>query len=97
MTVLSTTALSAHADPQQVPQPASGQQRSDNDELDEIVVTGSRIARPDDERLQPTTIIAKTTTLAFESVKILWAPSYAMSAFYTNVPTGLTGVIRKGD
>jgi iron complex outermembrane recepter protein len=58
MTVLSATVLSAHADPQQVPQAASGQQRSDNDELDEIVVTGSRIARPDDERPQPTTIIS---------------------------------------
>lgn len=57
MTVLSATPFCAHADPQQVPPPVSGQQRSDNDELDEIVVTGSRIARPDDERLQPTTII----------------------------------------
>jgi hypothetical protein len=48
---LSTAVPSAKADPQQVPQPASGQRTPDNDELHEILVTGSRIARPDDERL----------------------------------------------
>ncbi len=57
VTVLGAALPSAKADPQQVPQPASGQQTPDNDELHEIVVTGSRIARTDEERLQPTTII----------------------------------------
>jgi hypothetical protein len=36
---------------------AQDQERGPNDVLEEIVVTGSRIARPDDDRLQPTTIL----------------------------------------
>ncbi len=41
------------AEDQSVPKPAS----DDDDQLAEIVVTGSRIARPDFERLEPTTIL----------------------------------------
>jgi iron complex outermembrane recepter protein len=40
------------AEDQSVPKP-----RQDQDELQEVVVTGSRIARPELERLQPTTVI----------------------------------------
>jgi iron complex outermembrane receptor protein len=45
------------ASDESIPQPAAN--KSDKkDEIAEIVVTGSRIARPDLERLQPTTIIS---------------------------------------
>jgi outer membrane receptor protein involved in Fe transport len=44
------------AEDQNVPRPASAE--SPDDELSEIIVTGSRIARPDNERLQPTTILS---------------------------------------
>jgi iron complex outermembrane recepter protein len=45
------------ADDQVVPKSQRAAQKEQDDELPEIVVTGSRIARPDDERLQPTTIL----------------------------------------
>jgi outer membrane receptor protein involved in Fe transport len=46
------------ADDQTIPQSKTGAETQDKNELHEIVVTGSRIARPDDERLQPTVIIS---------------------------------------
>jgi iron complex outermembrane receptor protein len=45
----------ALTDDQSLPKPAIDQ--NTDDELKEIVVTGSRIARPDVERLQPTTVL----------------------------------------
>ncbi len=44
----------AAADEQTLPQP---DRPVSDDQLTEIVITGSRIARPDDERLEPTTVI----------------------------------------
>ena len=44
----------AAADDQTVPKPADAPQ----DELQEVVVTGSRIARPELDRLQPTTVLS---------------------------------------
>jgi outer membrane cobalamin receptor len=50
----SGASLPAHAEDQNVPKPAKP---ADDDDLKEIVVTGSRIARPDLERLSPTTVV----------------------------------------
>jgi len=50
-------AVVAHADPaadQTVPKPAK---QNNDEDLSEVIVTGSRIARPELERLQPTTTI----------------------------------------
>jgi iron complex outermembrane recepter protein len=48
--------LPVYADDQSVPQTPT-HQHTDDDQLPEIVVTGSHIARPDDERLEPTIIL----------------------------------------
>jgi iron complex outermembrane recepter protein len=50
----SVFASASPADDQSVPRPA---QQDAEDPLAEIVVTGSRIARPESERLQPTTVV----------------------------------------
>lgn len=59
MPLLILAALSAHAQ-QQTADPKQNA-RASGTELEEIVVTGSRIARPDLERLQPTTVISAST------------------------------------
>jgi iron complex outermembrane receptor protein len=51
---LACATLRALADNQPVPTSAND---ADDNELSEIVVTGSRIARPESERLQPTTVL----------------------------------------
>jgi len=54
MCAASLFASAGPADDQSVPRPA---QEEAQDPLAEIVVTGSRIARPESERLQPTTVV----------------------------------------
>ena len=54
MCAASVFASAGPADDQIVPRPA---QEEAQDPLAEIVVTGSRIARPESERLQPTTVV----------------------------------------